>query len=138
MRERLLGAQAEVDLVGDRDRERVALDLGAELAARRLERGELPAVPARGGLGERDRLAGRGLRAALVEPPVAGEAPGAADQHAHADALGLLVVEPLDAAVPRSDHLGAAHDDARVRVRGPGAECGGHGVLTKLPHRFVD
>ena len=73
----------------------------------------------------------------LVEPPVAGEAPGAADEHAHADPLGLVVVEPLDAAVPRSDHLRAAHDDARIRVRGPGAECGGHGVLTKLPQGRV-
>ena len=137
VRERLLGAQAEVDLLGDRHRERVALERRAELATRRLERRELAAVPARGGLRERGRLASGRLGALLVEPPVAGEAPGAADEHAHADPLGLLVVEPLDAAVPRSDHLRAAHDDARIRVRGPGAECGGHGVLTKLPHRFV-
>ena len=98
---------------------------------------ELAAVAARRGLREGGRLASGRLGALLVEPPVAGEPPGAADEHAHADPLGLLVVEPLDAAVPRSDHLRAAHDDARIRVRGPGAECGGHGVLAKLPHRLV-
>ena len=104
---------------------------------RRLEGRQRAAVAARGGLRKGGRLASGRLGALLVEPPVAGEPPGASDEHAHADPLGLLVVQPLDPAVPRSDHLRAAHDDARIRVRGPGAECGGHGVLTKLPHRLV-
>ena len=137
VRKRLLGAQAEVDLLGDGNRERVALERRAELATRRLEGRELAAVAAWSRLRKGGRLASGRLGALLVEPPVAGEPPGAADEHAHADPLGLLVVEPLDPAVPRSDHLRAAHDDPRVRVRGPGAECGGHGKLTKLPHRFL-
>src|SRR6185312_17560664 len=136
-RERFLCAQAEVDLLGDGNRERVALERRAELATRRLEGRELAAVAARRRLRKGGRLASGRLGALVVESPVAGEPPGAADEHAHADPLGLLVVEPLDAAVPRSDHLGAAHDDARIRVRGPGAECGGHGVLAKVPHCSV-
>ena len=133
VRERLLGAQAELDLLRERHRERVALDRRAELAARRRDRRQLAAVPTAGGLRKSGRLASGRLGAVLVEPAVAGEPPGPADEHAHADPLGLVVVEPLDAPVPGSDHLRTAHDDARIRIRGPGAECGGHGVLTKFP-----
>jgi hypothetical protein len=95
-------------------------------------------VTAGSGLRKRGRLASGRLGTVVVESSVAGEAPGPADEHSDADPLSLLVVQALDAAVPRPDHLGPAHDDARIRVRGPGAECGGHGVLAKLPHRGGD
>jgi hypothetical protein len=132
--QRALGAQAEVDLFRERDGERVALDRCAELALRRLDRRELPAMASRRCLGKGARLGGCGLGALRVEAPVAGEAPRAAHQHAHADSLGLRVVEPLDALVAGSDHLRAPDDHARVRVGRPRAESCGYCVLAELPH----
>ncbi len=120
---RLLGAQAELDLVGERDGERVALDRRRVGARGRLDRGEAAAV--RVGARARTRSRGRRVAGALrVQPARAGEAPGAVDEHADADPLGLDVGDVLDPAVLRR-HLLTAHDDrARVRVLGPRREGG--------------
>ena len=54
-----------------------------------------------------------------AQAPVAGEAPRAVHEHAHADPLGLGVVEPLDSLVAGPDDLGPAYDDACVGVAAP-------------------
>ena len=138
VRERLLGAQAEVELLVERHLERVTLDRRAVLAA-------APARP------ERARGCARRARrcANATALPAAASAPPSSSRRSQAKPQApptrtrtpipsrLVVVEPVDAPVPGCDRLRAPHDDARVRVRGPGAECGGHGVLAKLPHRRV-
>ncbi len=58
--EAALGAEAELDLVGERDGEGVALDRGAELPLGRLSRRERTLVAARRGLGEGASLFGGG------------------------------------------------------------------------------
>src|SRR5207253_5944554 len=131
---RTLGAEAVLDLVGERDLEGILLDGGPVLALRRLERGERALVPACCRAGEGGGAfcgRARGLRAQAV---VAGEAPGAVHQHAHADSIALEIVQPVDALVPRRDGLAAAHDDASVRVRSTGSERRGHRLVAELPH----
>src|SRR6187551_300177 len=135
--QRLLGAQAELDLLRDGNGERVAVDDGAELAAGRLDRGQRANVSAGRGFREGNRLARRLLRAVRVELPLAGEAPGAVDEDAYADPLRLAVVQPLDAAVARADHLRSSDDHARVRIGRPRAESCCDRLLAQLKHSAV-
>ena len=91
-------------------------------------------MPARSRLGERACLSGRRARAFLAQTAVAGEAPGAADEHAHTDPLALAVVETLDSLVAGADDLGPAHDHARIGVRRSSPESRGHRLVAELPH----
>ena len=122
MLERRLGAQAEVDLLGERHREGITLYPRPVRAALRLEGGERAASAAAGRPGER---AGprRGLgRAPVLEAAVGREAPCSFHEHPHADALALHVVEGLDAAVLRPDVLCPPADGAGIRVRRSGGD----------------
>ena len=74
--------------------------------------------------GERARTQGGVARAGGVEAPVAGEAPGAADEDAHADPFGLVVGDVRRRARSSSRPLGAPHDRARVCIGRTGAERG--------------
>ena len=132
--ERGLRPQAVLDLVGERDLERVLLVRGAVLAACRLERRQLPPVAARCGLGERAGPSGSRARGLDTQLVVAGKAPRAADEHAYPQPLGLDVVEPVDPAVAGRDRLRAPDDDSRVRVRRPCGESRGHRLFAQLPH----
>ena len=133
--QRRLGAQAELDLVGERDRERVASRPACGTRPCAASTGASARwCPPGAAFANAVACAAAASRALGVEPPVAGEAPGAVDEHAHADALALGVVEPLDAPVAGSDHLRAPDDHPRVRVGRPGAESRGHRLLAKLSH----
>src|SRR2546422_1752405 len=92
----VLGAQAEVDLLTQRDGERVALDRGAVGAALRDERGERALVASRRRAGEPARTERGGAGALRVQPPVAREAPGAANEDANTDPLALEVGEAVE------------------------------------------
>ena len=122
MAKRLLGAQAERDLLVDRDVERVALHRRAVRPRARVDRGE-GAVRRPAGRRRESVGAERGVARALGrEPPVGGEPPGAADEHADADPFRLAVGERVDPPVLRADVLRAAHDRPCVGVARPGAE----------------
>jgi hypothetical protein len=89
----LFRAQAEVDLVGERDGERVLLECGAVLARVRFDGSELRPVPAGRGaceLGRPERTVPGGL---VVEPADPREAPGAVHEDADPDALALAVAQ---------------------------------------------
>src|SRR2546430_15723359 len=59
----------------------------------------------------------RGITRALrTQPPVAGEPPGAGDEHTDADPFALGVPQPLDPSVLRCHELVALDDDPRVRI----------------------
>ena len=132
----LLCAEAEGDLLLERHLDRVSLDLRFVVTRGGRHRSEFHArARARGArAGERDRPQRRVARALLGGARVAREAPGSVDQDAHADALGLGVGHRVDLAVLRGDVLGAAPDDARVRVAGPGGEGGIECVVGELVH----
>ena len=132
--ERALGPQAVLDLLGERDLDRVVLDRRPVGAGRRLDRGKSAAVVARRGLRERDRPPGRLARDLLREPPVAGEPPGASDEDAHAEPLRLEVADRLDAAVLRRHRLRPPADDPRVRIGGADRERGVHGRGAEVAH----
>ena len=85
---------------------------------------------ARKGDGPECRVAGALLREAWV----AGEAPGAVDEHAGADPLGLGVRDGIDLAVLRRHQLRAALDDARVGVACPGRDGGVDRVSSEVLH----
>ena len=134
--ERALGAEAELDLVGERDLERVALHVRPELALPGLDRCQIAAVAARERpWRRRTAFWAAALRALGAQAPVAGESPGAVHEHAHADPLGLAVVEPFDALVARADDLGPANDHSSVGVARPRTESRGHSLLAELSHR---
>ena len=133
--QRRLGAEAEVDLVGERDVERVDRDRRAVAPRARLDRRERAGAPDRGRERERGRAPGGRDGAVGVEAPVAREAPGAAREHADADPLGLDVVDVLDAAVLRRDRLRAADDGAGVRVLRSGRQGRLDRRFAELPHR---
>src|SRR2546430_15727120 len=84
----------------------------------RLDGCERPATTAAGGFRESARSKRRLAGALRGQAAVAGEAPGAVDEHADADALALRVGELLDATILRRDELAAPHDCARVGVLG--------------------
>ena len=131
---RALGPQAVLDLVGERDLERVLVDRSPVLALGRLERSERALVAARRGFRESGRTFRGGAGALGAQVVVAGEPPGAADEHAHADPLGLGVIEAVDALVPRGHVLLPAHDRARVCIGRTGGESRGHRLVAELPH----
>ena len=131
----LFRAQAEIDLVRERDRERIALERRSILARLRVDRRERGPVPAgrgarEGGCPERG-VAGR----RVVQPPDPGEPPGAVDEHPDADALALGVAQIVDLAVLRDHGLAPERDRARVRVGRPCAQCRIHRCLGQRLHR---
>src|SRR5919109_843095 len=134
MGERRLGAQAVLDLLLERDLDRVALGLRPVRPARGRDGREPARVVTRSGARERDRpprrLGGAGLRQA----PVAGEPPRAADEDPDAEAFRLDVANRLDAAVLRRDVLAPAGDGPRIRVGGAGRERGFHGRGAEVAH----
>src|SRR3954453_11084398 len=130
----LLGPQALLDLVGERDRERVLLDRRAVRAPDRLDGRERAVVPPRRRLRESRGPLGRRAGALGAQPVVAGEAPGAAHENADADPLALDVIEPVDALVPGRDRLAAPLVDARVGIGRAGGERRGHRLVAELPH----
>ena len=115
----LLRAEAEVDLLRERNRERIALHRSSVLAALRVDgsEGSDVRVTARRGLCERARPEGCVARPGLVEPAFAGEAPGAVDEDADADSLALGVAQVVDLAVLRDDVLAPQRDRTSVRIR---------------------
>ena len=136
-REVALRLETEVDLLVQRDRERVDLHGRLEAASLGLELGESP-FPAACGPRERVRPLRSFACALLRQPAVGREPPGAVDEHADADALALDVVHGLDVPVLRRDRLGTAKDAARVGVRSAGANCGVDGVTAEIPHEGCD
>ena len=134
---RPLGAQAELDLLVERHVDGVALGRSPVLAVLGRRGGELdlaPAGAARARAREGDRALVRRRGAFLRETAVAGEAPGAVDEDADADALGLAVGDRLDLAVLRRDVLRPARDGARVRVAGPAGRRRVDRLSTKFAH----
>src|SRR5439155_10725399 len=123
-----------VDLVGKRNRERVAFDRSAIRAGVRLLRDERTFVAtagrAREGAGAKRCLAGTVGR----EPPVAGESPRAGNEHPDSDSLAFRVDEVLDRAVLGGDELRSARDDACVGVISAGAAGRIDGSRTQVPH----
>ena len=79
------------------------------------------AAPRRGraGLRHRERALERGLGVAPLGAARRREAPGAADAHAHADALGLVAVELVERAVARRQALALGVHEARIGVVRP-------------------
>src|SRR5207342_2220214 len=111
----VFGPQAEVDLLGERDRERIALEWRAVPAGVSFYRRKARLVPSGRGAGELDGSKRRIARTGLVEPADAGEPPGAVHEHADPDACALGVAHVVDLAVLR-DHVLAAHGHGpRVR-----------------------
>jgi hypothetical protein len=119
----LFGPQAEVDLLGERDRERVALERGAVGAGVRLDGSEVRLVPAGRRAGELGGAQGGVASRGLVEPARARESPGAVDEHPDADAVALGVAQVVDVPVLRDHVLAAQRDGPCVRVRRTGAKC---------------
>jgi hypothetical protein len=113
---RLVGPEAKRDLVRQGHVDRVASEIGSVLPPLRLERGELPLVRAGRCPSERRCALSRVARSGFLESSVASEAPGAVDEDADADSLGLRVADRLDLTVLGHDDLRAARDRARVRV----------------------
>ena len=132
-RKPLLRIEAEVDLLVERDGERVDLDACPERAGLRVERLE-PALAAAGRAREVAGSPGCVAAALVAERAGAGEAPGAVDEHAHADPLRLDVADRLDVAVLRRDGLRALEDAARVGVRSAGADRGVDRIPADVPH----
>ncbi len=133
--ERLLRAQAVLDLLGQRDVERIPLHGRPVCAGVGRDRSEGARIPPAGRARERAR-AQRGVAGPVRgEPPVAGEAPRAAGEHADADALALAVAQRLDATVLRRHRLVAAQYGARVGVLRPGAQRRVHRRPTQIVHR---
>ena len=136
LRERLLRAQAELDLVRER-RRRTGRARPASRTCRcaaRPARGARP-LPAGGRARTSQRAARRVPGAVRVEPPVAREAPGAVDEHADADALALAVAERLDAAVLRRHRLVAPTTARASAYSAPAASAASTACRAKLPHR---
>jgi len=132
-RELVLGREAEVDLLVERDRERVDLGVRFERAGLRLERFEHPlaaAGRARESAGTNSRVAGGGA----AQRAGACESPRAVDENAHADAFGLDVGERFDVAVLRRDGLRAAEHTARIGVRSTCAESCVDRIPTEITH----
>ena len=132
--QRLLDAQAERDLVVERNGEGVSLDRRPVRAGARLERRERPRLGAAGRGGEPAGAERSVARSLGREPAVGGEPPGAADEHPHADPFALAVAERLDAAVLRPDRLRAPDDRSRIGVARAGPEGGVDGGCTRVAH----
>src|SRR5262249_59575233 len=77
--------ETEVDLVGERDGERILRDLADVTPGTRLDGHQVSRVPACSRAREAGRAAGRIARSLLRQAAVAGEAPGAVDEDANAD-----------------------------------------------------
>ena len=134
VRERLLGAEAVVDLLREADGEGVARERRAVDAALRRQGSQPPVVRPGRSASEPSRARRRAARSRVRESPVAGESPRPADEDPDADALGLDVAHVLDPPVLRRDVLAAAVHDARVCVGGPGRERRLHGHRAQIPH----
>ena len=132
--ERVLGGEAEADLLLERDIDRVAVARGSVGTLGRLDGSELARVIARRGACEGRRPPRGAAGARSVEVAIAGEAPGPVDEHPHADPLALGVVDVIDRAVPGRDELSAPDDRARVGVRGARSERRGDSLFAKLTH----
>src|SRR5439155_3398324 len=130
----LLGSEAEIDLLRQRNGKWIAPDRSPVLAALRLEGRERGLVAAGRGTGEGGRAQRSLAGARLVEAALAGEAPGAVDEHPDADSLALGVAQVVDLPVLRDDVLAPKRDRARVRVRGAGAQRRVHRCLGQRLH----
>ncbi len=131
------GSKAELDLLGERDVQRVSLGgcpVLAFLGRRRHQLDLAPSGPARAGARECDCAFGRGPCSFLRQPAIARESPGAVDEDADADAFGLAVRDRLDLAVLRSHVLGPARHRARVRVAGSAGRRRVDRLSTKFAH----
>ena len=126
-------SQAEVDLLVERDRERIDLHARLEAAALRLDRSEILRAAARRA---RERAGAKRCVACAVarQAPVGREAPGAADEHADADPFALGVAERLDVPVLRGNGLGAPIHAARIGVRSSGGDGGVDCIGTEIAH----
>ncbi len=119
----VLGPQAEVDLLGQRDGEGVALERRAVLAGVSLDGREVRLVPAGRCAGELDGSKRCVSSTGLVEPSGSCESPGAVHEHADTDARALGVAQVVDLAVLR-DHVLAPHRHGpSVRVGRPSPQC---------------
>ena len=127
-------AQAMLDLVVERDLDRIALHPRLVRPTGGRDRSEGPFVHARRGLGKGDRPLRRPRGALVRQAPVTGEAPRAADEDPHAEPFRLDVSNRLDAAVLRRDRLAPPDDGARVRIGRAGRERGFHGRGAEVAH----
>ena len=114
-----VGGEQHRELVLERDLEGIALHRARVRAAgRRL--GRERDGPGRGGLlgGDLERSLERGLGVAPPGAACRGEAPRAAQAHAHADPLALVRVELVQPAVPRRQPLSPRAHEAGVGIVG--------------------
>src|SRR5438132_12257482 len=102
----------------------------------RLDGCERPATAAAGGFREGARPQRRLAGALRGQAAVAGEAPGAVDEHADTDAFALRVRELLDATVLRRHELAAPHDRACVGVLGTRPESHIDRSCAQVAHSF--
>src|SRR5206468_1755787 len=119
----LLGAETQVNLLGEGDRERIAVDRSPVLTTFRIDRRERDLVTPRNDPNEPDRPQHRVARYSLVEPTLAGESPRAVDEHPNADALALRVGKIVDLAVLRDDELAAKGDRPSIYVGRARPQC---------------
>src|SRR4029077_9019372 len=133
--DRLLGAQAERDLFGERDVDRILFPRRSVLPLHGLDRRERPRVYARRSLGKGGRALGRISGAGFVEPPVTGKAPGPVDEDPHADPFALDVVDLVDAPILGRDELRAPNHRAGIGVGRTAGERRGDSFFTQRPHR---
>ena len=139
-RKTLLRVEAELDLLVERDREGVDLDVRLERAGLRRERREL-APTSTGCASERAGATGGVSGALVAQGTGACEAPGSVDEHPHADAFRLHVADRFDIAVLRRDGLRPLEHTARVRIRSAGADRCVDGIPAEVPHgsgRYTD
>src|SRR2546422_18402 len=102
----------------------------------RLDGCERPATAAAGGFRESARPKRRLAGALRGQAAVAGEAPGAVDEHADADAFALRVGELLDATILRRDELAAPHHCARIGIFGTRADSRIDRSCAQVAHSF--
>ena len=117
---RRIRAQQQLDLVVERDGERIAQDGRPVLARQRRRGGETHggAVDPRRCPRDADRVARRILDRRRIEHVDGGETPGAACDHANADTLVVEQLHGCDDTVLDGELLHRAIDDAAVGIRG--------------------
>jgi hypothetical protein len=116
----------EVDLLAERDRERVLGVGGLVGVLTHLDVGELQVAAGDegGGLGGGGRLGAGAARRGVGQVRGGGEPPRGADQGPDAEAEVLVGGDGLELAVAGGDAFAAAADDAGVGVGGAGRERG--------------
>ena len=129
--QRCLDGEQQLELVLQGDGERVDVVSRGPVPERRRDRRQGPVRRRRLRLGEGERARQRRLRAGAGDLARGGEAPAAADLHAHADPLRARAVDRIHAAVEDGDRLAAGVDVAGLRVR-----AAPHGVVHQIGEKL--